>query len=472
MSTRTFLSSMFCGLVFCITTGCRDDCYDSIVENKESQNIPKELEADTRTSSNPFIVSMDDAECFASSFRRGESFTIDPYVIEQDTLLFLVNYEEGWLLLAGDKRLSPVAAESEKGHLKLQTPNKALFTWMDSFADEVRTNRDHYEEKDNKNTQLWSKIINKRSNSNKTRSSVEYKWAVVSYTYLDTITTSIIVDHLIPTKWGQGYPWNVKLPVDLRNNIICPLGCTAVSLSQILYYTHYHLGKPTGFYHNVRVNVSHISAPTSNIGFSRTGYSSNSPAWDQMALDRTESYFKTNLVGDLMLDVGYRVNMTYSSDGSYANITPSVMASFNLSYSQGYYDYSLVKNSLENSCPVNVTAFRIDNTLGRMGHSWIIDGVCSRTYKYITEKRFEYTENWMHESEYYDSFDDLRFRYHINSEYDCVKEETYNTSDFLLMNWGYDGDGDDGYYSVYPSIGWSYQNRNYNYDKKIHYNFR
>ena len=40
------------------------------------------------------------------------------------------------------------------------------------------------------------------------------------------------------------------------------------------------------------------------------------------------------------------------------------------------------------------------------------------------------------------------------------------------MNWGYDGDNDNGYFSTYPDASWTNGSREYKYDKKIHYDFR
>jgi nuclear transport factor 2 (NTF2) superfamily protein len=78
----------------------------------------------------------------------------------------------------------------------------------------------------------------------------------------------------------------------------------------------------------------------------------------------------------------------------------------------------------------------------------------------------------MHESEYYDTFDQLRRKYNINSEYDIIFEENSSTGEYLLMNWGYDGDNDNGYFSTYPDASWTNGSREYKYDKKIHYDFR
>lgn len=173
-------------------------------------------------------------------------------------------------------------------------------------------------------------------------------------------------------------------------------------------------------------------------------------------------------VGDLMLDVGNRVGMNYSGSGSGASISSSAMSHYNLTYTTSSYDYQTIRDNIIDSKPVSIVAWTQD----RKGHSWVIDGIAQRIRHYSTHIQFEYTENWMNESEYYDSFDDLRYRYNINSEFDTITEDagTYMV-DFLLMNWGYDGTYDDAYYSTYPSDIWHANNCDWKYDKVISYDF-
>lgn len=240
------------------------------------------------SSANEYYVSVNDARKFADAIRPGKTFKIEPYVVEKDTLLYFINYDKGWVILAGDKRLNPFVAESESGDISMPTSNGNLNAWIDS----------------------------------------------------------------------------------------------------------------------------------------------------------------------------------------YASIPPGGMDYYSISYEKSDFDYQIVKADIINSKPVKVTAYR-NSSNGLAGHAWVIDGIAQRTRHFVTEKRFEYTDNWMHESEYYESFDDLRYRYNINDEFDVVIEEGgTSVTDFLLMNWGYDGAYNDDYFSTYPSTAWTiYTDRNYEYDKTIYYDF-
>lgn len=422
---------------------------------------------------NTYCVTRDDASELSNILRPDQGFTIEPYVVKEDTLLYIVNYEDGWIIIAGDKRINPIVAESDKGSISMQIDNDNLITWIDSYADEINVIRYYGKEEENEYTKLWSRVIaNKRKTAPKNRNEVEYKWAVVSYTSMDSETFSLLIPHLVSTKWGQRWFWNTKLPTDTNANKKCPTGCTAVALSQIVYYMHYFLGKPGGLYHDISISNTSISGPTTNIGFSRSNYVSNTTRWDDMSLTIYSSGVDS-YVGDLMLDIGNRLGMSYSGTASSANISSAAMSNYNLTYSQSSYNYQTVRNDLLNSKPINVVAAFKNESNEYIGHSWIIDGIAIRTRHYTIIKHFEYTENWMHESEYYDTFDELRRHYHINSEFDIIEEDggTY-TTEYLMMNWGNYGEYDDGYYGTYPSDTWTIDNMEYKYDKTINYNFR
>lgn len=463
-------------------TSVHQSSLESLVSPRDSVTSAVNIPTEPKES---YQVTLLDAKKLLKSLGKSNTARINVYTESKDTILYAVNYAEGWAIIAGDKRTDPIIAESNKGNISQNFSNSNFNFWLETYKDELRAiknskvdnriqnTRSNTFISQRKNLDFWSKISpSPKYNKIKTRSSVEYKWAVVSNTYCDSETSSIEIPHLIKTQWGQTFPWNGKLPKDTKaNNYTCPTGCVAVSLAQIIYYMHSTFGKPTGLYHNINISSATISGETTNIGFSRSNYVSNSTRWEDMALTRY-GYGNQDYVGDLMLDIGNRVNMKYSGNGSFANITSSALANYNLTYSSSDYNFQNVKNSLQNRRPVNVTAYRKEGNT-KKGHSWIIDGIVLKSRHFVTEKHFEYTENWMNESEYYNSFDDIRARYNVNSEYDTITEDggTY-TTEYLLMNWGYDGSYDDGLFSKYPSDSWIINNRNYKYDKKICYDFK
>lgn len=452
-------------------------------ESATSLDVSKDIVQNSITQTqNLYQVTERDANNLLNSLGKTANSRLTVYKMGNDTLLYIAKHGKGWSIIAGDRRVSPIVAESDYGDISLSDNNSALAIWIDTYLDELKAIKQTNQPSTNnlistqalatnEYTKFWDKISPIKKASNKlTRSASECKWVVVSYTYCDSETSSIMIPHLLKTTWGQSYPWNYKLPKDTKdNNKTCPTGCVSVSLAQIIYYMHYFLGKPTGLYHNINISKNCISGASTDIGFSRSNYVDNSSRWDEMALGYSTG--NTDYVGDLMLDIGNRVNMKYSGSGSGANLSTSALSFYNLTYTAANYNYDLVKNDLQKKKPINVTAYSKE-TGTTVGHSWVIDGIATKTRHYVTKKQFEYTENWMYESEYYESFDDLKYHYNINSEFDVIYEDsgTY-TTEYLLMNWGYEMI-DNTFYGRYPSDAWSIGNESYKYDKKIYYDFR
>lgn len=329
--------SVCCTLTFNSCSNSDDPLLSTSDVSNNTNNSYKVTGNKSRTDKNLFAVSREDVMKFSEAIKPGKDYTTDSYVKDNDTLLYLLNYEDGWVILAGDKRTNPIVAESQHGKIALTSPNENLIAWIESYADEICALKKYDKDIKNEYSKLWeniSKCHAKKTNNNRkaTKGNPEYKWCVLYNTYCDSIYYSVSIPHLISTKWGQGYPWNNKCPLDVNDgNKRCPTGCVAVSLAQMIYYMHYHLGKPTGLYHTISIANSTISGPTTNIGFSRSSYNSSSSRWGDMALNMYSSG-NTTYVGDLMLDVGNRVGMSYSGSGSGANINTSAVANYGLTY--------------------------------------------------------------------------------------------------------------------------------------------
>lgn len=145
-----------------VFVGCNKN--DSLhIEHTEMANTNTVSYITKAPSANEYYVSVNDARKFADAIRPGKMLKIEPYVVEKDTLLYFINYDKGWIILAGDKRLNPFVAESENGDISMPTTNENLNIWIDSYADEVRVIRTITDKKENEFTELWSKISKNRT---------------------------------------------------------------------------------------------------------------------------------------------------------------------------------------------------------------------------------------------------------------------------------------------------------------------
>ena len=61
---------------------------------------------------------------------------------ENDTLFYLVNYEKGWKLIAADRRVQPIVAESSESSFDgdIHTPGMGL--WLNIAATDMKDIKD------------------------------------------------------------------------------------------------------------------------------------------------------------------------------------------------------------------------------------------------------------------------------------------------------------------------------------------
>ncbi len=452
-------------------------CQKSLPHIEENQCLSTVAPAQRYKSSQQdglFTVSITDAIRFAEIHNKiGQLITIKPFCIEKDTLLYFCYYDKEVLVLSGDKRMPPVLARLYETDLEIDDLPLGLKVWINSIADDVRTTRLYSKDGENNNTLFWRSISStgKQLINSRTKSDGDCKWyAVEHYEYTGSIDNDV-VPHLIQTKWGQGYPWNSKCPIDnsLTPPNRCYLGCTATATGQVLYYTHSFLGKPNGLYHDISCYGS-VFGKTTNIGFSRDNYVSNSSRWNMMAADRYSSSMAISYAEDLMLDIGNRFGMKYSGSGSGAWPSVSALNSFyDISCYSGDYDSSPVVSNLYNGMPTIIVAF--SSTDHSIGHTWIIDGLHQTEMQYLCYKHFFYGEEWYMASEYYDTWEDVRDQYHHliqDPREDYICPWSY-TSLYYLMNWGYDGSYDNNLYGLYSP--WNANQCDHLYNRVMYYGF-
>ena len=124
---------------------------------------------------------------------------------------------------------------------------------------------------------------------------------------------------MLVSQWGQGAPYNLLCPTD-STGAHCPTGCVATAISQIMYYWKWpEAGMGTG---TATFNGSPI-----------TGSLEHAYDWGSM-LPHTADFMSQasqQAVSQLMYDAGLAVNMTYTMEGSGA-YSPMVAMYRNFSY--------------------------------------------------------------------------------------------------------------------------------------------
>jgi len=231
----------------------------------------------------------------------------------------------------------------------------------------------------------------------------------------------------------------------------------------------------------------------------------------------------TEYVAELFADLDWRLNMTYGYKGSGAYVQKDVMNQYGLTFDEGGLNSKTVEQNLEKSLPVIITSYQNKVTSGwwfwkktghANGHTWVIDGLLERTTstrknyrwclvevveqnddsyplldengktvkmyaKTITDKPILFEEAPEY---YYTSLSDVYRDFDYVMTYERATQEgkkpcqeetitTKQSSRKFLMNWGWDGSGDNNEYEL-SATEWKVGNANYWYDTSIFYNLR
>lgn len=266
-----------------------------------------------KTEKSPYDVSLKTATYLANLLSSEFVTSIEPIVNGKDTVMFIVNYKNGWAVLSGDKRAVPILGNSAKGAFKSEIDNPGSAIWFNEAANEILTLKQNNPKIDikslseNRDYDFWMKMERAANSQNYAKSNIPRYYGDPQGTpYLcKRLLSSTLVNErdlhvgpLLATKWGQGDPWNTNLPFVLRNNTWekAYVGCIAVAVGQTLHFAHFKFNAPSGLYHNISSTGFIYDGKNYNVSFHRSDYVDNSPRWEQMALHSWQS--NTSYVAD------------------------------------------------------------------------------------------------------------------------------------------------------------------------------
>lgn len=236
------------------------------------------------------------------------------------------------------------------------------------------------------------------------------------------------VDPLLQVKWGQGktswyddswtkheneydpaYPYNKYCFDSDTNSILCPAGCVAVAIAQIMSYHRKPSSYMLTYDGSDRIIPLDWDALNSYVG----GHYYN---WTATAGDTIALWFR---------EIGERADMRYTSDGSGTDI-PWARESFaTFGYDQlpaVDYNYATIQSELVSGRPVYVRGSRLEvkdnGTIEYPGHAWVADGYKVRTKTVEMYKVYSV----------------------IGGEQRELVEQVTSVHRYVHYNWGYDGD--------------------------------
>ena len=459
------------GLSF-FSDSCTKEMTESSVVSDEIE-VTKELETEgvfLEKSPADYIVSREMVEAYVRDEvgDRQDLFTIDAHPSENNPLLYVVNYEEGWKIIPGDSRFGLVLAESSKGHvdLSVESENPGFNLWIGNYKDQIEHARveQRCDANIEDNVRAWENYKARHAmlltqtiiDDQRDRPSRELMWAKINYSLISESDTLADVGPYLQTKWGQNTPWNTSMPE--MNNQTCKVGCAPVAVAQVLFFFHFQRNYPSGLYHSIsianQIDYSINNRDWCEVTLNRSNFTYNSTHWADMPLTGSENNpTGYQYVSDFLLDVGARLGAEYGTqetrvnadNNGYYNTAASKVYGTWRNYSAPYTVNTIV-NSLNAETPVIV------GSVGQSGaHTWVIDGYLKE--QITRTKRYEWWPVNMippgtvvYE---YKTTSELLAQYNNNIYQGMPVYEPDGVFTFVKyrMNWGYDGLYDDALYS-------------------------
>jgi len=382
---------------------------------------------------------------------RAGQIDVQPVIREQDTLMYLINYNQGWELLSADKRVPTRLMFSDEGSMTLDyiKEHPGMSFLLEDMSERIY---------DVKHSDMQEPVTDKG-----------VIWNNIDYVPESTRAITWLqigrelaweekenTPHLITTKWGQNNPYNKFVPfTNSSKSTRCVTGCVMVAAAQMLAYLHDKIGKPNNAFFIKCVCDTYIAngqTSTKYGPFRPEMTTSVSDYWSYVTRKKGTVKEQDDSIATLMAYLGYKLDATYkyineraSTGASDANIVSVFSSEYGIdcTYVVSRPSSIIIKQINENKMPVIESAF----TSNGEGHCWIIDGY------YRSLEAYNY---------YYQGFDTSNPDKPLYKTEQRIEEFV----EYFQMNWGWAGQGDnDAYYT--DCSGWTVKNGNeiYVYDR-------
>ena len=253
----------------------------------------------------------------ARSATASDVCSIEPVVYKGDTIMYLVNYSQGWKLYSVDKRMPTVLAVNyvERGKRASDIlKNMAISSWVADIAGQTAylATTDEYDEN--------SESLEQWATQGRGIKRIPYQPVPGEYIYVgmeEVSRQTVLVPHVTKTLWHQQDPFNKYCPTisaDSENR--CVAGCVAVATCQYLYF----LQDKLGYSFNMPLLGSCIGAYNENYIQSFTRFAT----WNLSGLALTDNYsaYSADQFDKVALAIGYAgklASTAYTPFGSSSN---------------------------------------------------------------------------------------------------------------------------------------------------------
>ncbi|MBE0637172.1 MAG: C10 family peptidase [Bacteroidales bacterium] len=270
---------------------------------------------------------------------------------EQEMLLYYaINFENGFVLVAGTRNAWPVLAYSPQGKFSQPDEEKNVGAWLRQYQDQIIFSLNNPAEVIPEIDHAWEKYLSPEF-------SIKNMHALKS------------VEPLLTSKWNQGKFYNELCPVDPGGpGGRCYAGCVATAMGQVMFYFR-HPQTGMGSYSYYLPEYDTISA-----NFENTTY-----RWQEMVNQLSGSNLA---VAELLFHLGVSVDMVYGPDGSgmynhkaayslrtYFKYAPETQYVYRDSTNMDWD--SLLISHLDRNIPMYYAGWSEPNLYG---HAFVVDG--------------------------------------------------------------------------------------------------
>lgn len=328
-----------------LITGNLDNESDEFSENNEvvtSENVNITLDV-ARKIAMQFMQENGNAEL--RSGRDNEIQKTECIIEDNDTLMYLVNFEDGFTLVSGSSVTYPVLGFADQNNL---------------YQDDINNNSD---------LSFWFEYVKGQIKETLNDTIIEYYDPLGWEDITDYSQTRIGVGEsgritgrvgeelcLIKTNWHQGPPFNNATPNVGSNysNGNAPAGCVAIAIGQILYY-HKKM--------------------------------SNYNDWNKLA----DPVLYPETMGQFIRTIGNGVSMVYGKDGSHPKILTKVdmypgpkdfFESVGYKVKSSNFSLTEIAYQLDKKNPVYISGYKDSHFLNApnlfKGHAWVCDAYVKR----------------------------------------------------------------------------------------------
>ena len=270
---------------------------------------------------------------------------------------YIVNSDNGYVIVAGDDRAKSILAYSETPLENLNDLPDAVQYFLDIYQKQIEYLQAHP-----------GMVVKQRSNNR-----------------------GVSVEPLLQTAWAQGAPYNRKCPRVGRD--YCMVGCSAVSLAQVMKFWEYPAGSPAlPGYKGEEFGITVPDLP--EYTFDWENMQNTYEGMSSSAIDQMPDYL-LNAIAYFMRYVGQAESMDYGTEKSGAGheqilqaiqtfgYDPGAHIEMKWDYDDGTVNYTeeawceLIQSELRAGRPLVYCAFDTSGSgesFGIAGHSFNVDG--------------------------------------------------------------------------------------------------